>query len=89
MWKFPGLISPTCVDGCPSFSEFKIAELPDFIISGSGVVSSHIVLLHDDLCMPLIIHHEVRDLTWFLHWCNEQGEAAAAHAKFFLHFSTF
>ena len=27
------------------------------------MVSSHILLLHDDSCMPLITHHEVRDPT--------------------------
>ena len=64
-------------------------ELSDSIISASGVVSSHFLLLHDDFCMPLIIHHEVRDLTihqevldlessWFLHWCPEPGKKMRA-----------
>ena len=77
------------------FPEFRIVELPDSIISASGVVSSHSLLLHDDFRAPLIIHHEVRDLTihqedldlgpfWFLHWCPEPGEAAAAIFAFLL-----
>ena len=32
------------------FLEFRIAEFPDPIISASGVISSHILLLHDDFC---------------------------------------
>ena len=43
-------------------SEFRIAEFPDSIISAAGVVSSHILLLHDGFCTPLIIHHESRNL---------------------------
>ena len=45
------------------FSEFRVAEIPDSVISASEVVSSRILLLHDDFCMPLVIHHEVRDRT--------------------------
>ena len=33
------------------FSEFRITELPDSIISASAFVSSHVLLLHDDFCI--------------------------------------
>ena len=43
VWQARELISPTFVDGCPSFRSSGSRNCP--------------------LCMPLIIHHEVLDLT--------------------------
>ena len=60
MWQAPVLISPTFVD-VDHFSKYSVAEFSDSFVSASVVVSSHIVL-HDDHCTPLTIHHEVRDL---------------------------
>ena len=57
----------------------------------TGVVSSHVLLLHDDFSMHLIIHHEILDLT--IHQGSSgscaPGEAAAAFANCFSIFQLF
>ena len=60
MWQAPELICPTFVD-VDIFWKYVVAEFPKSLVSASVVVSSHI-LLHDDHCTPLTIHHEFRDL---------------------------
>ena len=77
----------------PIFSEFRIADFPDSIISASGVVSSHTLLLHDDFCTPLINHHEVRDLQsirklWILD-LPDFFTGLLSQAKLLLHLRSF